>query len=88
MPGGIPERDHFYMRPDLVRNLGNMCNPHLHKGRLRVPKLIKKYIDEVSMQLKMVCNLDSEELVLEEKLVFMHETCTRRGTLLGGQHCS
>lgn len=51
-----------------------MCSPHLHKGRLRVPKLIKKYIDEVSMQLKMVCNLDSEELLLEEKLVFMHET--------------
>lgn len=54
----------FYMHPDLVRNLGNMCNPHLRKGRREVPKLIKKNIDEVSKQLRMVCNLDSEELLL------------------------
>ena len=26
----------FHMRADLLRNLGNMCNPHLHKGRLQV----------------------------------------------------
>lgn len=64
----------FCMRADLLRNLGNMCNPQLHKGRLQVPKLIKEYIDEVSTQLKMVCNSDSEELPLEEKLAFMHET--------------
>ncbi|KAL0919243.1 hypothetical protein M5K25_011325 [Dendrobium thyrsiflorum] len=64
----------FCMRADLLRNLGNMCNPQLHKGRLQVPKLIKEYIDEVSTQLKMVCNSDSEELLLEEKLAFMHET--------------
>lgn len=64
----------FCMRADLVRNLGNMCNPKLHKGRLQVPKLIKEYIDEVSTQLRMVCNSDSEELLLEEKLAFMHET--------------
>ncbi|XP_057982646.1 triacylglycerol lipase SDP1-like [Malania oleifera] len=64
----------FYMRADLFRNLGNMCNPELHKGRLQVPKLIKEYIDEVSTQLRMVCHSDSEELVLEEKLAFMHET--------------
>lgn len=64
----------FCMRADLVRNLGNMCNPELHKGRLHVPKLIKEYIDEVSTQLRMVCDSDSEELSLEEKLAFMHET--------------
>lgn len=64
----------FCMRADLVRNLGNMCNPDLHKGRLQVPKLIKEYIDEVSTQLRMVCDSDSEELLLEEKLAFMHET--------------
>lgn len=64
----------FCMRADLIRNLGNMCNPELHKGRLQVPKLIKEYIDEVSTQLRMVCNSDSEELSLEEKLAFMHET--------------
>lgn len=64
----------FCMRADLLRNLGNMCNPQLHKGRLQVPKLIKEYIDEVSTQLKMVCDSDSEELLLEEKLAFMHET--------------
>ncbi|CAF2171711.1 unnamed protein product [Brassica rapa] len=64
----------FCMRADLVRNLGNMCNPELHKGRLQVPKLIKEYIDEVSTQLRMVCDTDTEELSLEEKLSFMHET--------------
>ncbi|KAL6987231.1 mitogen-activated protein kinase tyrosine protein phosphatase sdp1 [Sarracenia purpurea var. burkii] len=64
----------FRMRADLVRNLGNMCNPELHKGRLQVPKLIQDYIDEVSTQLRMVCDSDSEDLLLEEKLAFMHET--------------
>ncbi|XP_071698733.1 triacylglycerol lipase SDP1 [Rutidosis leptorrhynchoides] len=64
----------FYMRADLVRNLGNMCNPELHKGRHQVPKLIKEYIDEVSTQLRMVCDSDCEEILLEEKLAFMHET--------------
>ncbi|KAL3534526.1 hypothetical protein ACH5RR_002987 [Cinchona calisaya] len=51
-----------------------MCNPELHKGRLHVRRLIKEYIDEASTQLKMVCDSDSEELLLEEKLAFMHET--------------
>jgi len=64
----------FCMCAHLVRNLGNMCNPELHKGRLQVPKLIKEYIDEVTTQLRMVCDSDSEELSLEEKLAFMHET--------------
>ncbi|CAA0837430.1 Triacylglycerol lipase SDP1 [Striga hermonthica] len=68
----------FYMRADLVRNFGNMCNPELHKGRLNVPKLIKEYIDEVTTQLRMVCGsgsgLGSGELTLEEKITFMHET--------------
>ncbi|KAH6828706.1 Patatin-like phospholipase family protein [Perilla frutescens var. hirtella] len=64
----------FYMRADLIRNLGNMCNPELHKGRLQMPKLIKEYIDEVTTQLRMVCDSDTEELLLEEKLAFMHET--------------
>lgn len=64
----------FCMRADLIRNLGNMCNPELHKGRHQVPKLIKEYIDEVSTQLRMVCDSDSDELLLEEKLAFMHET--------------
>jgi len=39
-----------------------------------VPRLIKEYIEEVSTQLKMVCDSDSDELPLEEKLAFMHET--------------
>ncbi|KAE9590155.1 hypothetical protein Lal_00027830 [Lupinus albus] len=64
----------FCMRADLVRNLGNMCNPELHKDRLHAPRLIKEYIDEVSTQLRMVCDSDSEDLALEEKHAFMHET--------------
>eukprot|EP01018_Ginkgo_biloba_P024880 Gb_21836 [translate_table: standard] len=39
-----------YLREELVRNVGNMCNLKLHKGRLQVPKLIKEYIDEISTQ--------------------------------------
>jgi len=64
----------FCMRADLIRNLGNMCNPELHKGRLQMPKLIKEYIIEVSTQLRMVCDWDSKELSLEEKLAFVNET--------------
>ncbi|TVU35030.1 hypothetical protein EJB05_16896, partial [Eragrostis curvula] len=64
----------FCMRADLLRNLGNMCNPELHKGRLQVPRLIKEYIEEVSTQLKMICDSDCDDLPLEEKLAFMHET--------------
>jgi TAG lipase/steryl ester hydrolase/phospholipase A2/LPA acyltransferase len=64
----------FCMRADLIRNLGNMCNPELHKGRLQMPRLIKEYIIEVSTQLRMVCDWDSEELSLEEKLAFVNET--------------
>lgn len=64
----------FCMRADLVRNLGNMCNPELHMGRPHVPRLIKEYITEVSKQLRMVCDSDSEDLPLEEKFAFMHET--------------
>lgn len=30
----------FCMRADLLRNLGNMCNPQLHKGRLQVLHLL------------------------------------------------
>ena len=26
----------FFLRTDLIRNLGNMCNPKLHNGRLQV----------------------------------------------------
>ena len=55
---------HFLYASRFGAELGNMCNPHLRKGRREVPKLIKKYIDEVSKQLRMVCNLDSEELLL------------------------
>ncbi|CAI9297663.1 unnamed protein product [Lactuca saligna] len=79
----------FYMRADLVRNLGNMCNPELHKCRHQVPKLIKEYIDEVSTQLRMVCDSDCEEILLEEKLAFMHETrhaFGRTALLLSGGH--
>ncbi|KAG8367852.1 hypothetical protein BUALT_Bualt16G0115700 [Buddleja alternifolia] len=64
----------FCMRGELVRNLGYMCNPELHKGRLQLPKLIKEYIDEVETQLRMVCDAGPDELLLEEKLSFMHET--------------
>lgn len=64
----------FCMQGGLFRNIGNMCNLELHNGRPHMPNLIKEYIDEVSTQLKMICESDSSELLLEEKLAFMHET--------------
>ncbi|XP_071714202.1 triacylglycerol lipase SDP1-like [Rutidosis leptorrhynchoides] len=64
----------FFMRADLVRDLGNMCNQELHKGRLLVPKLIEEYIDEVAEQLRMICDYNSDELLLDEKLEFLYET--------------
>ncbi|KAH7430251.1 hypothetical protein KP509_09G090200 [Ceratopteris richardii] len=64
----------FCLRADLVRNLGNMCNPDLHKGRLQTPKLIQEYIEEVRYHLYAVCAKSSEEISLEEKIAFIHET--------------
>jgi len=46
LEGGV-EDILFCIRADLVRNLGNMCNPELHKGRLQTPRLIQEYINEV-----------------------------------------
>ncbi|CAK9873240.1 unnamed protein product [Sphagnum jensenii] len=64
----------FCIRADLVRNLGNMCNPELHKGRLQTPRLIQEYINEVRYHLRAVCETDSESCTLEEKIAFIHET--------------
>eukprot|EP00249_Psilotum_nudum_P012297 c23706_g1_i1 orf=370-2028(-) len=64
----------FCLRADLVRNLGNMCNPELHKGRLQMPKLIQDYIDEVRYHIHAVCNSSSDEFSLEEKISFIYET--------------
>jgi TAG lipase / steryl ester hydrolase / phospholipase A2 / LPA acyltransferase len=41
---------------------------------VQVPKLIKEYIEEVSTQLRMVCESDTDEILLEEKLAFVQET--------------
>ncbi|KAL3687933.1 hypothetical protein R1sor_014242 [Riccia sorocarpa] len=73
LEGGV-EDILFCLRADLVRNLGNMCNPELHKGRLTSPRLIQEYINEVRYHLRSVCETDSEEFSLEEKIAFIHET--------------
>ncbi|GBG86370.1 hypothetical protein CBR_g41365 [Chara braunii] len=65
----------FYLRADLVRNLGGMCNPELHKYRLQTPRVIQDYINEVKYHLKAVCDLpETEAFPLGEKLAFIHET--------------
>ncbi|XP_024522797.1 triacylglycerol lipase SDP1 isoform X1 [Selaginella moellendorffii] len=64
----------FCLRADLVRNLGNMCNPELHKGRLQTPRVIQEYINEVCYHLRAICETDSDEFSLEEKIAFIHET--------------
>ncbi|KAL2629731.1 hypothetical protein R1flu_014417 [Riccia fluitans] len=73
LEGGV-EDILFCLRADLVRNLGNMCNPELHKGRLTAPRLIQEYINEVRYHLRSVCETDSEEFSSEEKIAFIHET--------------
>ncbi|KAG6552791.1 hypothetical protein Mapa_005739 [Marchantia paleacea] len=73
LEGGV-EDILFCLRADLVRNLGNMCNPELHKGRLQSPIVIREYINEVRFHLRSVCETDSEEFSLEEKIAFIHET--------------
>ncbi|KAJ7566254.1 hypothetical protein O6H91_02G094700 [Diphasiastrum complanatum] len=73
LKGGV-EDILFCIRADLVRSLGNMCNPELHKERLQTPRLIQEYINEVTYHLREVCETDSEELSLEEKISFVHET--------------
>eukprot|EP00270_Netrium_digitus_P008652 TRINITY_DN2598_c0_g1_i5.p1 TRINITY_DN2598_c0_g1~~TRINITY_DN2598_c0_g1_i5.p1 ORF type:complete len:1063 (-),score=242.22 TRINITY_DN2598_c0_g1_i5:254-3442(-) len=64
----------FALRTDLLRNLGNMCNSELHKGRLQTPKLIQSYISEVRFHLKAVCDSEVDDFPLDEKLAFIHET--------------
>eukprot|EP00898_Chlorokybus_atmophyticus_P007615 jgi/Chlat1/7855/Chrsp66S07289 len=64
----------FCLRADLLRNLGGLCNPQLHKSRLTTPHTIQEYIHEVTLQLKYVCNYDFPDFPLEEKLAFFHET--------------
>lgn len=73
LEGGV-EDILFCIRADLVRNLGNMCNPELHKGRLQTPRLIQEYINEVRYHLRAVCGSDSDSFTLDEKIAFIHET--------------
>lgn len=72
LEGGV-EDILFFLRADLVRNLGNMCNPELHKGRLQTPRVIQEYINEVRYQLRAVCETDSDEFSVDEKIAFIHE---------------
>ncbi|XP_078441946.1 triacylglycerol lipase SDP1-like isoform X2 [Wolffia australiana] len=64
----------FYLYRSIGLSISLFLSLFLHKGRLQVPKVIKEYIEEVSMQLKLICESESTELLLEEKLSFMHET--------------
>lgn len=36
----------FSLRVDVTRNLGNICNPRLHKGRQQLPLVVQDYIEE------------------------------------------
>ncbi|KAG0608291.1 hypothetical protein M758_8G094600 [Ceratodon purpureus] len=69
----------FFLRADLIRHLGNMCNPQLHKCRNEVPAVIRDYINEVRYHLQAVCEMDVDEFTLEEKLTFLTETRQRFG---------
>ncbi|CAI5481797.1 unnamed protein product [Closterium sp. Yama58-4] len=73
LEGGV-EGIVFAMRSDLLRNLGNMCNPQLHQGRLQMPRLIEEYIDEVRFHLRAVCDSHADAFPRDAKLAFIHET--------------
>jgi len=60
----------FALRADLLRSLGNMTQEQLHH-RVTVPSLIRNYIAEVRLQLKLVT--DELDLQVDEKLTFLQE---------------
>lgn len=62
----------FALRSDLLRNLGNVASPAVHRATLSVPQPIRDYIDEVRTQIRMVST--SPSLSLEERLAFLRET--------------
>ncbi len=37
----------FSLQSILSRDLGNMCNPELHRGRQQIPPLVRNYLNEV-----------------------------------------
>lgn len=71
---GCVEDMMFALRTDLIRNLGNMCNPELHKDRLHTPPLISEYLGEVCEHLRIIKDAsEQEDFGLDDKLSFFHE---------------
>ncbi|KAJ3411302.1 hypothetical protein HDV05_002406 [Chytridiales sp. JEL 0842] len=65
----------FLLRTSLSRNLGDMGNPKLYtKSYVGTKHLIEDYINEVTMQLNMICDTDSPEISLEAKFDFFTNT--------------
>lgn len=65
----------FLLRTSLSRNLGDIGNPALYSvSRVGTKVLIDKYIDEVVRQLNMICDTETADLTLDDKLDFFLNT--------------
>ncbi len=69
-----------HLRQGLHWNLGNIGSPHLY-GRVRVgtKQLIGDYVAEVCGALEWLCDVETEELPLTEKLGFFRQTAQSYG---------
>eukprot|EP01135_Chromosphaera_perkinsii_P012209 Nk52_evm28s2612 gene=Nk52_evmTU28s2612 len=65
----------FLLREGLHRNLGGIGNPQLYSHcHVGTKTLIERYIDEVVYQLNYICDTQSPEVSLEDKMEFFADT--------------
>ncbi|RGB35174.1 acyl transferase/acyl hydrolase/lysophospholipase [Rhizophagus diaphanus] len=65
----------FLLRTSLARNLGDMGQPKLYAyTHIGTKKLIETYINEVVKQMNIICDTESEEISIKDKLEFFTNT--------------
>ena len=73
--GGYLRRLMFILQEGLHGNLGNISNPMLYRfTRFGTKRLIEHYLDEVCESLDWLCDEDSDEFTLAEKIEFFEAT--------------
>ncbi len=73
--GGYLRRLMFILQEGLHGNLGNISNPMLYRfTRFGTKRLIEHYLDEVCESLDWLCDEDSDEITLAEKIEFFEAT--------------
>ena len=64
----------YALRTDMLRNLGNMSNKDLYNDSAAIPKPIRDYIKEVTLQLQYVTHYNFDDFTVEDKMCFLRET--------------